>query len=123
MNAPQQILVVEDDTSMSSVMEKRLTNKGFSVTHAANGEEALTHMKAQRFDWILLDLLMPVKDGFAVLKEKTDTLNAQTKVCVLTCLGEEETLQKAKNMGAELCFIKSQTSLSQVIKALQGGAA
>ena len=113
------ILVVEDEPAMSKALCTKLSGSGFAVSTAKNGEEAMTELAKKRFDWVILDLLMPVKDGFAVLQEKKQTMNAATKVCVLTCMGQEESLQKAKDLGADLCFIKSQTSLKQVIEALR----
>lgn len=118
MTPKRKILIVEDEAAMSKALLKKLENSGFDVSLAENGEEAMQELKEQMFDWILLDLLMPVKDGFAVLSEKKLTINAGTKVCVLTCMGQEESLQRARDLGADLCFIKSQTSLKEVMEAI-----
>jgi CheY-like chemotaxis protein len=115
----KKILVVEDEEAMAKALMSKLVTSGFIVTLAKNGEEALQNLAKERFDCVLLDILMPVKDGYTVLIEKKQTMNADTKVCVLTCLGQEESLTKAKGLGADICFIKSQTSLHQVVDALK----
>ena len=117
-NAPpngKSVLVVEDEEAMGKVLTNKFIHHGFECIHATNGTEALEKMKEQVFDIIILDLLMPGKDGFNVLMERGDGMNAKTPVFVLTNLGEEETLKKALGMGATECFTKSNTSLNDLV--------
>lgn len=75
MSEKVKILLAEDDTSLGTVLSNYLKAKSFDVTLCVDGEIALRRFKEQLFDFIILDVMMPVKDGFAVAKEirKTDT--------------------------------------------------
>ncbi len=75
MSEKVKILLAEDDTSLGTVLSNYLKAKSFDVTLCVDGEIALQRFKEQLFDFIILDVMMPVKDGFAVAKEirKTDT--------------------------------------------------
>lgn len=75
MSEKVKILLAEDDTSLGTVLSNYLKAKSFEVTLCVDGEIALKRFKEQLFDFIILDVMMPVKDGFAVAKEirKTDS--------------------------------------------------
>jgi DNA-binding response OmpR family regulator len=62
MNPPH-ILVLDDDPTILSCLSESLRDEGYEVTAAANGREGLQHLQRQRFDLILLDLMMPIVDG------------------------------------------------------------
>lgn len=109
------ILIVEDEEAMGRVLCQKFERQGFAAVRAVNGTDALEKMKEECYDLVLLDLLMPGKDGFAVLQERTDGKCKNTPVFVLTNLGEEETLKRAKSMGATECFTKSNTSLNDLV--------
>jgi len=74
----KKILVVDDEKDMVAVLSQRLKGAGYEVTSASDGEEALKAVKKERFDLILLDIIMPVMDGtqFAqILRENPKTKN------------------------------------------------
>jgi two-component system, OmpR family, response regulator len=75
MSDKVKILLAEDDTSLGTVLSNYLKAKSFDVTLCVDGEIALRRFKEQLFDFIILDVMMPVRDGFSVAKEirKTDT--------------------------------------------------
>jgi len=108
------ILIAEDEKPMAKALELKLSHAGYEIVIALNGQEALDQMAASKFDLVLLDLMMPMLDGFSVLnqlKEKGDT----TPIVVLTNLNQQEDIQKAKDLGAIDFFIKSDTPLAEVI--------
>lgn len=76
--SPSSALVVDDDYSTRVLLRKLLENEGFQVLTAADGDAALQLLRSSRFDAILLDLLMPGVDGFAVVdelrREQPDTM-------------------------------------------------
>lgn len=74
MSDKVKILLAEDDTSLGTVLSNYLKAKSFDVTLCVDGEIALKRFKEQLFDFIILDVMMPAKDGFTVAKEirKTD---------------------------------------------------
>lgn len=69
MSDKAKILLAEDDTNLGTLLSNYLKAKSFDVTLCVNGEIALTRFQEQLFDFIILDVMMPVKDGFAVAKE------------------------------------------------------
>jgi len=75
-------------------------------------------MEEKTYDAIILDLMMPIKDGFAVLAKKSSTKNPDTPAYVLTTLGEEK-CELARELGAKMTFIKSQMSASEFIEAVK----
>ncbi len=113
------ILIVEDEEAMGKVLCQKFERQGFAAVRAVNGVDALEKMKNECFDLALLDLLMPGKDGFAVLQERGDSKCSDTPIFVLTNLGEEDTLKKAKSLGAAECFTKSNTSLNDLVNKVK----
>jgi DNA-binding response OmpR family regulator len=111
----KKLLVTEDEDAMARVLVNKFERSGFEVHRCCNGKEALEYLGANTVDVIVLDLLMPGKDGFAVLQEKKSTKNPTTPVFVLTNLGQEEALERAKSLGATDCFVKSRTSLNDLV--------
>ncbi|MEM9087698.1 MAG: response regulator transcription factor [Cyanobacteria bacterium P01_F01_bin.53] len=92
------ILIVEDEENLASFIEKGLKKRGFHTTLAADGNQALEAAKAQIYDAILLDLGLPVKDGWMVLKELRDRGDF-SPVIVMSAMGDlrQEVLAKQAN--------------------------
>ncbi|MBT6757368.1 MAG: response regulator, partial [Candidatus Jacksonbacteria bacterium] len=65
----KRILIVEDEKPMGHALELKLESEGFEVSTASNGVEALEVLEKETFNLVLLDLVMPKKDGFEVLTE------------------------------------------------------
>ena len=96
------ILLAEDDTFFQNFYSKKLSEQGITVTIAKDGEEALMALQTARPDLILLDLIMPKKDGFDVLTELGKNEQLKTiPVIVFSTLGQEGDMIKAKNLGAK----------------------
>jgi DNA-binding response OmpR family regulator len=117
MNEKQalKILVAEDERPMARALELKLSKAGYQVKLAFDGEEALQALDREKFDLLLLDLMMPKKDGFVVLvaiREKAIGL----PVIVSTNLSQEEDIAKAKELGADDYFVKSNTPISKVVE-------
>lgn len=121
--APRRVLLAEDDRFLRKAAEAMLTREGFAVLTASDGEEALAVARGQRPDLILLDLIMPKRHGFEVLKGlKEDPATAAIPVIVLSNLGQEGDVERAMAAGAAAYFIKANVSLrglvQKVIEAL-----
>lgn len=110
----KRILVAEDDLAMAKALELTLERAGFEPAMAFNGEEALAHMDKGAFDLILLDLMMPKMDGFAVLQVLKDRKNA-TPVLVMANTTREGDMTRAKALGAREYFVKSDTPLAEIV--------
>ncbi len=115
MSQPQKILVAEDERPMAHALELKLTRSGYTVKTAFDGEEALQYLTSEPFDLVLLDLVMPKKDGFAVLQGLQDK-HITTPVIVSSNLSQAEDAKRAKALGASDYFIKSDTPISKVVE-------
>lgn len=83
--AKGKILIVDDEPDFALLFKKRLEINGYAVTIAANGNEGLQKIKAEKPDVVLLDILMPEKDGYTMLQEmKDDESISRTPIIVVT---------------------------------------
>jgi DNA-binding response OmpR family regulator len=114
----KKILIVEDERPMAYVLGLKLENSGFEIRNAFSGEEAIAFLKKEPFDLVLLDVMLPGKDGFGVLSEMKRK-GIKTPVIILSNLGQKEDFEKAKKMGAIEYIVKSNVSISEIIKRIQ----
>lgn len=110
------ILVVDDDEFINRSLVRSFARHGCQAVSAYNGREALRQLDQAKFDGVLLDLKMPVEDGFAVLAKRPTTRNATTPIYVLTNVGQEEDIARARQLGVTDVFVKSETSPGRVVK-------
>ena len=100
------ILVVDDDPDILDALTMILESKGYEVITAQNGIEALANLKAEKPDLMILDLLMPKMDGFAVCKELQDPRWSKYRdipILVLTSVREEASRRRYElETGLEL---------------------
>lgn len=111
----EKVLIVEDDPFISDIYMVELENQGYAVELAFDGEEAVKKISQNPFDVMLLDILMPRKDGFAVLKEIKNNPNFETAVIVLSNLGKQEQIERALDLGANDYIVKTQFTPQEVI--------
>lgn len=114
------VLIVEDEEFLVRALKDNLESEGCAVDTAANGEEAIDRIKKQKPDIILLDLLMPKKDGFYVLEEvKKNPEWKLIPIIVLSNLGGDAEIKRALEMGADDYFVKSQHPIEEVIEKVK----
>ena len=89
------ILLVEDDQSISEMVEKYLITEGFIVTSASNGEEALHKCLSTSFDLMILDIMMPRLDGLEVLK----IIREKNALPILIMSAKDSDVDKAIGLG------------------------
>jgi two-component system phosphate regulon response regulator PhoB len=99
------ILVVEDEPSLCQLLLNNLSFEGYSVTAAGDGVPALVAHASQRADLIVLDLMLPQMDGFAVLKALRDRQD-EVPVLMLTARGEEADRVQGLSLGADDYLVK-----------------
>ena len=110
----KKILVGEDERAIASALKHKLEFEGFEVVLAENGEEVLEKILNEKFDLLLLDLIMPKIDGFAVLKElKEKQINIPT--IITSNLGQEEDKKRVEDLGVSDYLIKSNTSIIDIV--------
>jgi|SRR3989344_453292 len=114
------ILIVEDDKFLRDLISQKLTREGFTAVEAINGEEGLEKAKSEHPNLILLDLILPGMDGFAVLRALKKDLGAlMPPVIVLSNLGQKEDMQRALNEGAEEFMIKAHFTPGEIIAKIK----
>jgi len=113
----KKVLIVEDDSLLLKVMSESFLNENFEVATAENGLEVMDAVKKFSPDIILLDLIIPGIDGFAVLKQlKADDKTKNIPVVVTSNLGEQSDVKSTKALGADEYFIKSNVEMSKIIQ-------
>ena len=111
----KKILIIEDESLLSMALEVKLSNAGFEVKTVPNAMEATNELENDSYDLILMDVVMPQVDGFALLKELGQK-KTKTPVIIVSNLREESDIERAKKLGAKDYFIKSRMSLSEIVE-------
>jgi DNA-binding response OmpR family regulator len=110
------VLLVEDDVFLVEIYQKKFEMENFKVSVAANGEKGLAEAKKKLPDIILLDILMPKMDGFAVLEHlKEDNNTKNIPVILLTNLGQKDDVERGLAEGAVDYLIKTHFKPSEVV--------
>ncbi|MCA8903093.1 MAG: response regulator transcription factor, partial [Hyphomonas sp.] len=94
------VLVIEDDTEMASFIEKVLVEAGHSVDKAADGERGLEKARSEDFDAMVVDRMLPEKDGLTLLKEFREA-GGTTPALFLSALGDVQNKVQGLKAGAE----------------------
>ncbi len=98
----KKIVLAEDEPQIARLVEFKLKKEGYQVVWKENGEEALEAIKADRPDLILLDVMMPVMDGYEVLRQiKEDENLRNIPVIMLTARAQERDVVKGIDSGVE----------------------
>jgi DNA-binding response OmpR family regulator len=114
METSKKILVVEDEKTMSDPLSLQLRDAGFDVDVAETGASGIAALKEKTYDLVLLDILMPLMDGFTFLQLMKE-LRLDTPVVILSALDGRTDKEKALHLGANAYFVKSDTSISEII--------
>lgn len=110
------VLLVEDDVFLAGIYQKKFEIDGFKITIAENGEKGLAEVKKKPPDVILLDILLPKLDGFAILDRlKKDPATKDIPVILLTNLGQKDDVEKGLEAGAADYLIKAHFKPSEVV--------
>lgn len=114
------IVIIEDEEILANVLKEKFEREEFEVAIAKNGEEALPVVRKTNPDIILLDLILPRKNGLDVLRElKSYAEYKIIPVIVLSNLGEDETIKEALHLGAEDYFVKAQHPVNEVVEKVK----
>lgn len=115
----KKVLIVEDDTYLANAYRVKLTKAGFEVKNAFDGQEALDILQTYTPDIILLDIVMPRKDGFATLEEiKANEKWKNIPVILASNLGQREDREKGMSLGAVEFFTKTDFTLNNLIEKI-----
>ena len=110
------ILIVEDEHFLSEMYITKFKHEGFAVFSASDGKEGLALLRKEMPDLVLLDIVMPVMDGYTFLKEmKKDEKINYIKVIILSNLGQRSEIEKGMNEGADDYLIKANLTPNQLV--------
>lgn len=116
----KKILMIEDDRTLSRLYQTKLTKTGYEVEIAFDGQEGLDKLANFKPDVILLDVIIPKIDGFAVLEKiKESPIWKKIPVILLTNLGQDEDVAKGKKLGASDYLVKSNLTPTEIIKKME----
>lgn len=116
----KKILLVEDDRSLARMYKAKLEKSGYIVQTVVGGKDCLVAIPTFQPDVILLDIIIPQKDGFSVLKElKANPEMNNIVVILLTNLGQDEDVDKGKAFGAHDYLVKSQFTPSEIVERME----
>ncbi len=116
-NSQKKILVVEDDQFLREFYQELLMAEGYFVDAAADGEIALSKIQTQEYNLVLLDIMLPKKDGVQILRDLKikPPKSSNVVIVVLTNLGQDAVIKECFNLGAEGYLIKSALNPDQVL--------
>lgn len=107
MNAKKRILAVDDDSSALGALRQILQSRGYDVTTAPSGEEALEILASQTFDLVILDVAMPGISGFDVCRKiREDPRSEDVPVIFLTAKGRIMDMAEGEDAGSDLYLVK-----------------
>ena len=113
------ILVAEDDKFLANAYRVKFNKAGYEIKIASDGQQAIDSLESFAPDVILLDLMMPVKDGFAVLEElKKNDKWKNIPVIVASNLGQKEDIEKSIALGAKDYIVKSQMPINDILEKI-----
>lgn len=114
------ILIIEDEDYIAQMYKIKFEKSGYKVILAPDGEKGLAAARQEKIDLILLDLLLPKIDGFAVLKKlKSNKETKDIKVYILSILGQIDEISRGFKMGAQGYFIKSSLTPAQLLEQVE----
>ena len=121
--SPARILIAEDEAPLRNLVRMSLEASGHQVSVAGNGDDALTTFEAQPFDLVILDIMMPRRDGLEVCREIRR--RSDVPIIMLTALGNTEDLVRGLEMGADdyitkpFTFKEVQARINAILRRVQ----
>lgn len=117
-NNIKKILVAGDEKAISKALVLKLNQAGFNADPVYDGEEVVAALGKEKYDLLLLDLMMPKLDGFSVLAHMQEK-GIKVPVIITSNLGQEEDISRAKSLGAFDYFVKSDTALAEIVDKIK----
>lgn len=118
MSKPKKILIAEDDEFLNKIMTASLRGAGFEIDSTADGEEALARAIDDSYCIVLLDLIMPKRDGFEVLRELKKR-EIDTPILVFSNLSQDSDRELALSLGAKAYYVKSDIAINELVEAVK----
>lgn len=114
------VLLIEDDSLISGMYQKKLSLLGYTVRVAADGETGWALLTESPPDVLLLDLVLPKRDGFDILRAvRASPALKHLPVLLLTNLGQKPDIQKGLDLGADDYIIKAHFTPAEVVEKIE----
>ena len=114
------IHLIEDDQFFSFLIVTKLKKAGYTVTNSENGEAGWKALGEKKPDLLLLDLMLPIIDGFEILKRiRNDQTLKDLHVLVFSNIGEEKEMKRVLDMKVDDYLIKSSFTLDELVEKVQ----
>lgn len=119
MADPRHILVIEDDSSVRTLLDKALTAKGYRVSMVADGLEGLTSLESHAPDLLIVDIMMPRLDGMTFVKAiKANPATADMPVIFLTAKNDPRSMIDGINVGAKF-YVTKPFQIDELIRKIE----
>jgi DNA-binding response OmpR family regulator len=116
----KKILIIEDDPYLIDVYKTKLEKEGFEVEIAESGEKGLEKLKEEKFDLLVLDIVLPKFNGFEILEKIKENKDIKDlKIIVLSNLSQKEEIERALSFGVEKYLIKAYFTPTEVIEEIK----
>ena len=116
----KKILLIEDEDFIRDLYQRQLTKAGFNVKTAADGQTGLQTLQTDKFDLLLLDIMLPGMNGLQLLREfKTRNPTSPMITILLTNLGQETVIKEGFELGAQAYLIKASYTPDQVVSEVK----
>ena len=120
MDNPKKILVVDDEKVLLDLLSSKISQSGFLVIQARDGDEGLQKALSERPDLILLDIIMPKMDGITMLKKlREDPWGMTVPVIVLSNLNTAESVEKSLTNGVYDYLVKIDYTLDDLVNIVK----
>ncbi len=114
------ILIIEDEEVLAKVLREKLEKADFNVKISSDGEDVILDIKSWKPNVILLDLMLPKKDGLEILKElKEDKVLKKIPVIIVSNLDDGDSIKKGIKLGAADYFVKSEHPINEIVKKVK----
>lgn len=115
------IILVEDEPALLTLYNQVLSDAGYNVIAVSEGEVGLDSILDNEWDLLLLDIMLPKKDGFQILKDLGEYEDwKKGKVIMLTNLNSEDIISNAFDLGADGYLIKSEIQPDKLLEEIEG---
>lgn len=116
----QKVLLIEDEEALRHVLSKKLEKEGYEVILAEDGEVGMEKLRSEKPDMILLDIMLPKKDGYQVIDEiHADEELRKTPVLVISNSGQPVELERIMEKGACGYIVKADFTPEEVIEKMR----
>jgi len=118
--AKKKVLIIEDDNLLLLTLTHQFEDAGYAVVTAANGEQGLERFTAEKPDAVILDVMMPQKDGVEMLEEIREQMpEDKTPFIILSNANDMDYISRAMGGGAIAYLLKSDRQIDSIVKLVE----